>query len=161
MLAYGWTYRVTAPLDYNYYNWSSNIYHSTAGYMTTDYIMKQALDNIRVSGFRVQPNPSNHNLNFADNILDGDFPETVWQYISLETIEEAKIKSFEINDKSNNDSENIADIAQEMKIELTNGANNEVISTVSLEDYLRNTEFYKSLLKNEYDKAMFDNPIIE
>ena len=157
-LAYGWRYRVTAPLDYKYYSFNGVKFHSHGGHMTSNYILPTSLDNIKINGFRVQPNPSAPSAATTDSTtsnLSDDREMTAlqegtkWTYVSVETIDKAK---NEINSLSMSE-DNPARIASETKIQLTNGADNSVMATVTLEDFLRNTDKYQAQLESEFNRV--------
>lgn len=165
-LAYGWRYRVTAPLDYKYYSFNGIKFHSHGGLMLYNYILPTNVDNIKINGFRVQPNPSALSASITDptaSSLSDDreiapvegaedtnwMEDTEWTYVSVETIDKAKNGGNSFLNSENNP----AKIANETKIQLTNGADNSVMATVTLEDFLRNTDKYEAQLNAEFNKV--------
>lgn len=156
-LAYGWRYRVTAPLDYKYYSYNGIKYHSHGGQMTpSNFILSTGLDNIKINGVRVQPSPYSAAIAEPTSSNLSDDPEmtalqegTKWVYVSVETIDKAK---NEMNSLSKSE-DNPARIASETKIQLTNGADNSVMATITLEDFLRNPDKYEAQMESEFNKV--------
>lgn len=138
--AFGFVYNINQPLEFEHVNMSGGPWHSIASYMIGDYSPVWNDDHTKVNGFHVQPNPGLTSLNAtSEKYITGEPPKTNWTLITVDDIKNSK----EIRDKANN-----------IKLELVNGADKSILKEISLAEYLLNQDKYNELMEKAHKEKL-------